>query len=253
MSVTHALNILWSFSADQPAWGVNELGRALGLSNSMVSRLLATLAERRLVEQDPGSGKFRLGPGVLELSGVMLSQLELRQVASLHLRRLAEATGETGNLAILDVDRAVLIDQVPSPDPVRYVGWIGEREPLHCSSPGKVFLAFTDTSLLDTVIASGLERQTASTITDPDQLRAEIEAIRKRGFAINTAEYVDSANGMAAPVWTYPNELAGSVSIAGPAYRLTRERMLELGPQLLETAGAISSALGATREVSIRK
>jgi DNA-binding IclR family transcriptional regulator len=253
LTVKHALSVLWAFGHDTPIWGVNELGRHLGLNKSMVSRLLATLEEGRLVEQDPETEKFRLGVGVLELAGVLLNQLDVRRAAAGPMRKLAEATRETVNLAILDGDRVVLIDQVPSPDPVRYVGWIGEREPLYCASPGKVFLAFGDPSLLRSVLAAGLDAHTETTITDPDALRRDLDATRRRGYATNMAEYVESANGVAAPIWRYPWLLTGAISVAGPAYRLSPERVAELGEQVRATAAEISLALGATsrrREVS---
>jgi DNA-binding IclR family transcriptional regulator len=248
LTVKHALSVLWAFSHETPSWGVNELGRHLGLNKSMVSRLLATLEERRLVEQDPETEKFRLGVGVLELAGVLLSQLDIRRAAARPMRKLAEATRETVNLAILDGDRVVLIDQVPSPDPVRYVGWIGEREPLYCASPGKVFLAFADPDLLQTVLAAGLDAHTETTITDPDALQRDLEETRRRGFAINMAEYVESANGVASPIWRYPRLLAGAVAIAGPAFRLSPERIVQLGDQVRATAIDISLALGALPE-----
>jgi DNA-binding IclR family transcriptional regulator len=245
LTVKHALSILWAFNHETPTWGVNELGRHLGLNKSMVSRLLATLEERRLVEQDPETEKFRLGVGVLELAGVLLSQLDLRRAAAGPMRELAAATRETVNLAILDGDRVVLIDQVPSPDPVRYVGWIGEREPLYCASPGKVFLAFGDPNLLQVVVAAGLDAHTATTITDPEALRHDLAETRRRGFAINLAEYVESANGIAAPIWRYPRVLSGTVSVAGPAYRLSPDRIAQLGRLVRATAAEISRALGA--------
>jgi DNA-binding IclR family transcriptional regulator len=245
LTVKHALSVLWAFSNETPSWGVNELGRHLDLNKSMVSRLLATLQERRLVEQDPDTEKYRLGAGILELAGFLLNQLDIRRAAAAPMRKLAEATRETVNLAILDGDRVVLIDQVPSPDPVRYVGWIGEREPLYCASPGKIFLAYGDAALLQSVLATGLTRHTDTTITDPTALHHDLDLTRTRGYAINNAEYVESANGVASPIWRYPRVLTGAVSVAGPAYRLSGERMDELGEQVRATAAEISLALGA--------
>jgi DNA-binding IclR family transcriptional regulator len=248
LTVKHALNVLWAFSHETPSWGVNELGRHLGLNKSMVSRLLATLEERRLVEQDAETERFRLGVGVLELAGVLLNQLDVRRAAAGPMRQLAAATRETVNLAILDGDRVVLIDQIPSPDPVRYVGWIGEREPLYCASPGKVFLAYGDPGLVRSVLAAGLAAHTETTITDPAALQHDLDETRRRGYAVNMAEYVESANGVAAPIWRYPRLLTGAVAVAGPAYRLSPERVAQLGEQVRATASEISCGLGALAE-----
>src|ERR1700730_18331213 len=159
-TVKYALDVLWAFTTNSPTWGVNELGRHLGLHKSTVSRLLATMEERRLVQKDPLTDRYRLGLGILELAGVALGQMDLRQVAAPLLRQLSIATRETVSLAILDGTQVVLIEHLPSPEPIKYLGGIGHRTPAYCSSGGKAMLAFSPPSIVELVIASGLERYT---------------------------------------------------------------------------------------------
>src|SRR5712691_5552283 len=98
-SVQHALEVLWAFNTTTPVWGVNELARHLGLHKSTVSRLLATLERKQVVHREPGSERYRLGVGVLELAGTLLDQLDIDEVARPHMVALAAASRETVNLA----------------------------------------------------------------------------------------------------------------------------------------------------------
>ena len=244
-SVKHALTLLWAFRPETPSWGTNELGRYLGLNKSTVSRLLATLEERRLVRRDPATGRYGLGIGVVELAGVLLSQLDLRAVADPYLRRLAAETRETVNLAIWDRHQVVVIEHLSSPEPVTYVGWIGDREPAHCTSPGKALLAFSPPDVVRAVIDAGLAAYSPRTIVEPELLLAHLAEVRRRGYAINEGENHEGLNGVAAPIWRYPRELAGAVSVAGPAYRLPHSRLEQLGDLVKRTSAEICRQLGA--------
>ncbi len=244
-TVKYALDVLWAFSADPPTWGVNELGRHLGLHKSTVSRLLATMEERRLVQKDPVTDKYRLGLGILELAGVALGQMDLRQVAAPLLRQLAIATRETVSLAILDGTQVMLIEHLPSPEPIKYLGGIGHRTPAHCSSGGKAILAFSAPAVVELVIASGLERYTPATLTTRAAFLQDLQRTRRRGYSINNGEYTDSLAAAAAPIWDNATKLVGAVAVAGPAYRLAGPALRHSAEAARATAAGISRQLGA--------
>ena len=213
-----------------------------------MSRLLQTLAELGLVSQDETSGKYRLGMGLAELAGVALAGLDIRDVAQPHLRRLNVATRETINLAVWDGDEAVIIDHVAGLEPIKALGWIGRRHPGHCTSVGKVLLAFLDSSASATLPSWSLAAYTQRTITDRDRLTAELAEIRRRGFGLNCGEFQEGLNAVAAPIWDHRGEGRAALGLAGPAYRLTDQRLLELSGQVLSTATAISRDLGGRAE-----
>lgn len=245
-AVQNALDVLGAFTPEAPSWGVNELARHLGLHKSTVSRLLATLEERRMVKQDPQTERYRLGIGLIELAGVLLDDLDLRRVAAPYLRELSAQTRETINLAIWDGPDVVLVEHLPSPEPVKYLGWVGHREPLHATSPGKAMLAFADEATVGQVLANGLSRYTASTLIDEAALRRELAGIRARGYAVNAGEFREALNGVAAPIWRFPRELAGAVAVAGPAFRLDAERLDRFGLLVRRVAAEISRQLGTS-------
>jgi DNA-binding IclR family transcriptional regulator len=244
-TVKSALDVLWAFTADTPTWGVNELGRHLGLHKSTVSRLLATMEERRLVQKDPITDRYRLGLGMLELAGVALGQMDLRQVAAPLLRQLSIATRETVSLAILDGTQVVLIEHLPSPEPIKYLGGIGHRTPAYCSSGGKAILAFSPPAVVELVIASGLAPYTPSTLTTREAFLADLRRTRRRGYSINNGEYTDSLAATAAPIWDNAANVVAAVAVAGPAYRLAGTALRRSSEAVRETAAAISRQLGA--------
>jgi DNA-binding IclR family transcriptional regulator len=244
-SVRHAVGVLRAFSPAEPVLGVNEISRRVRLDRSTVSRLLRTMEELGLISRVEPGGRYRLGMGLAELAGVALAGLDIRDVAQPHLRRLSAATRETINLAIWDRDRAVIIEHVAGLEPIKALGWVGRHHPGHCTSVGKVFLAFLDRSAREAVLARPLAAYTRQTITDPDRLRAELDEIRRRGFGINRAELQEGLNAVAAPVRDHRGQVAAALGLAGPAYRLTEERLLELSEQVVAAAAAISRDLGA--------
>ena len=139
-SLDRALEILDLLAA---GWelGVTELSRRLEVHKSTAFRLCATLLERGMVEQNPATEKYRLGYGLVRLAGAVRAELDLSRAARPVLQSLAERSGETVNLAVLQGDEVINIDQITAPHLVVTVNWIGKQTPLHCTSNGKVLLA----------------------------------------------------------------------------------------------------------------
>ncbi len=244
-AVRHAVAVLRVFSPAEPLLGVNEIARRIGLDRSTVSRLVQTLAELGLVAADERTGRYRLGLRLAELAGVALAGVDVREVAVPHLRRLNLVTRETINFAIWDDDSAVIVEHLPGLNPIKALGWVGRRHPGHCTSVGKVFLAFLDERARATVLSRSLAAYTQHTLTDLSQLMDHLDDVRRRGFAVNRGEFQDGLNGVAAPVWDHRGVIRAALGVAGPAYRLTDARIDELSQQVVDAAAAISRELGA--------
>jgi len=140
-SLDRALEIL-KLLGSEPEMRVTDLARQLEVHKSTVFRLLSTLQEHGLVEQNPSTEKYRLGYGLVRLAGSVVSELDLARVARPVLEELALRSGETVNLAILQGSQVVNIDQIAAPNLVVNVNWVGKQTPLHATSNGKVLLAF---------------------------------------------------------------------------------------------------------------
>src|SRR5213593_2799218 len=156
-SVTRALHAL-ELIGEAGELGVTELGRRLEVHKATASRLASTLADRGLIERDPLSDKYRLGFGLIRLAGAAMAGLDLVSTARPILEDLADRTRETVNLGVLSGDGVVYIDQITGTRSIVAVSWVGRRTPLHCTSNGKVLLAWLDDEERDRVLSRPLER-----------------------------------------------------------------------------------------------
>jgi DNA-binding IclR family transcriptional regulator len=233
-SADRALAILATFSPDRPALRVSELARELGLHKSTVSRLLAILQARGLVRRE--GDHFEPGPELARLGALAVSSLPLVEAARKPLEELAELTGETVNLAIRRGDEAVNVLQVQTAHFVGMTDWTGRGAPLHATANGKVLLAFGEDRL-----PNELPALTDKTIVDRNELRAEVERVRERGYAAAVEELEIGLVAVAAPVLDSFGACAGAVSVSGPAYRLEPESVAE---PCLAAAAEISRKLG---------
>ncbi|MEV0585993.1 IclR family transcriptional regulator [Nonomuraea sp. NPDC050310] len=238
-SVDRAIAIL-EILAREGATRVTDLAAELDVHKSTAFRLLAALEQGGLVEQSGERGRYRLGFGVVRLAGAASAQLDLSRESREVCRRLAEAVGETVNLAVPQDGHAVNISQVRGPAAISGHNWVGQRTPAHATSSGKVLLAFGALPL-----APVLERYTAATVTDPDALG--LDEIRRRGWAATVEELEVGLNAVAAPVRGADGSVVAAVSASGPSYRLTTERLAEVAAALVEGAGEISQRIGYYR------
>ncbi len=243
-SVGRALTILQILADHGGELGVTDLGRRLGVHKATASRLVATLAEHGLVERNPLTDKYRLGFGVVRLAAAKVARIDLVQQARPVLEQLAERTGETVNLAILDEEWAVNIDQVTGARAVVSVSWVGKRTPLHATSSGKVLLAHAPAEVRDRVLAGSLPRLTRRTIVDPVVLRRQLADVIAQGYAFTVEELEVGLNAVAAPVRRAGGEVVAAISVSGPAYRVTPARIPMLGQVVRLAAGEISRRMG---------
>ncbi len=225
---------------------LTDLAKGLGLSKSTVLRLLAPLREVRLVDQDAESGRYRLGPQNAFLGQVYLERLDFREAAAPYLHELVESVGETVHLVVFDPPEIVYIDKVESPQPVRMHSRIGSRQPAYCTAVGKAFLAHSSDAVVEQVIARGMPPRTPATITTAERLHAELTAVRERGYAIDDVENEEEIRCVAAPVFDHSGAVATAISVSGPASRVTRGRVAEIGELLLASTKTLSGRLGGT-------
>jgi DNA-binding IclR family transcriptional regulator len=246
-SVRRAASLLRAFGSGATELGVSELGRRLNLHKSTVSRLLATLESEGLLERAPGTEKYRLGPEFARLAGRADHFGDVREVARPFLVELAEVTRETANLAVLDGDEVNNVDQVSGPHLVRVGNWVGRRTPLHCAANGKALLAFLPKADLERLIAGPLAAFTPLTVTRPSALRASLARVRQLGYATALGEIEEGLNAVAAPIWDAEGAVAAAISVSGPAYRVTAERVPELGQITRQFAQLVSQRMGSSQ------
>lgn len=244
-TLNKAISLLDCFSIDQPELGVREAARMVNLSSSTTGRLLATMKELGILNQNPISHLYSLGGKVLAWAGVYSATLDVRNQALPALEELHHTTRETISLYVLEGNDRVCVERIESPRTVRIVARIGRRLPLYAGSAGKVFLAFLPAVRRDEILSSTtLTPLTPKTIIDPAALREELEKIKKQGYAISFGEWLLDASGVAAPIFGQNGEVIAALTISGPTQRFTDEIVTEYSKEVTRVAAQISRYMG---------
>ncbi len=246
-SVQRVVKLLKAFSAMQTGLTLTELSRASELPESTVYRLLATLQEEGFVERCvDGNGRYRLGLELFRLGSAAVNGRGLGREIMPHVEALADETGETVNLGVLHGFNVLYVHKIESQKPLRASLTVGSASvPAHCSANGKVLLAHLPDDRLERLLgAFPLERRGPNSITDRYELRRELARIRDRGYAVDNLEFADDIRAVAVPVWDHRAEVVAALAVAGPATRLSPERVHDLASRVIDAAGGISAQLG---------
>jgi DNA-binding IclR family transcriptional regulator len=245
-SVERALSILSCFSDSEPQLRVAELARRLGLAQSTVSRMIATMERMGYVERDPVSGLIGPGLELVTLAGVALNQLDVQRQAQAELSAVAIDLGLAANLAILRDDRIFYLSTAEGPKAPKLYTMIGKRNPVHCTAMGKVLVAHLPEEerqeLLERISYPAF---TPNTITSADAMREAVEQIRNQGYGEEREELAFGRACLAAPIRSASGDVIASGSISGPLSALALEqRHGELVSRLIEMTDRISRKLG---------
>jgi len=215
-SVDRALAVLESLARAEGPVGVAELAVETGLPPGTTHRLLQALQQRGYVRHET-SRKYSLGTAGLRLGDA--AQRSLARSARPYLAQLVELSGETANLAVLEGDDVVYVAQVSSPHTLRMFAEVGRHVPPHSTAVGKVLLAHLSRDRTIGVLRrTGLPQRTPSTITDLDELVAELDVVRERGWATDEEEQEAGVRCVAVPVGS-DDRVVAAMSVSGPAER----------------------------------
>jgi len=242
-SVTNALRIMNSFTVEKPNKGVSELADELGISKSAVSRLLSTLASEGYVIKEPTTQKYSLGLQILKLNNVVSSQLEINHAAYPIIEELSKSTGEAVLISVLE-DDIVYIEQIECRHQELILPLVGHRSPVHCTSAGKLLLAYYETERFQQVVNKGLTAYTAKTITDKEVLRKELAEIRKSQYCCCESEYLEGYICFSAPIRNYMNVVVAAITIMGSVQRIKEHTHQNLKNKLIKAGREISRELG---------
>jgi IclR family transcriptional regulator, KDG regulon repressor len=246
-TVQNAARLLKAFLSRDELLGPSELGRRLGLGKSTVHRLLTTLTAEGLLEQDPRTGGYRLGIVMFELGEAVRVHMDLHAAAGPVLGMLREETRETAQVGVLDRGEVVYVDRLESSHTLRLFTETGRRVPAHCSSSGKVLLAFLpERARADLLDGRPLPALTPDTITDLAALTAELAKVRARGWAEAVNEREIGVASIAAPVRDHRGDVVAAISIGAPIIRLGAVQRRRLARPVMEAGDAVSRRLGWT-------
>ncbi|MGA8363560.1 MAG: IclR family transcriptional regulator [Solirubrobacteraceae bacterium] len=252
-SLERGLAILGCFTSEHPVMGIADIADELGMSRSTTHRYVTTLLALGYLEQGR-SRKYRLGLRVTDLGMSALNATGLRENVHPFLEELRERTGYTIGLAVLDGTEILYVDRARSwrrAERETDLGlYPGSRMPAYSTAMGKVLLAYLpDVVQRDLIAQLKLERNSPSTITSKQALRAELERIVEDGYAVNDQELRPSLQAIAVPVRDESREVVAAVGIAASPEAISLAELTDaLGPHLISTAARISSRLGYRRD-----
>jgi IclR family transcriptional regulator, acetate operon repressor len=242
LAVDRSAQLLLGVLASEHPVSVTELARRTGLPKSTSSRLLRVLVRRGLVGQDGPRGLIHAGPALLTYARRGLYERTIVELAQRSLDALAQASGETVNLA---VPGAAGVEHLAQVDGRHFLGtghWIGRRVDFHASAVGKVFLAHGAAELPDGPLAA----PAPAAVTDRAALAAQLREARTRGYALAIDELEDGLAAVAAPVHGGGGDVVAALAISGPTLRMGPEEIARLVPVLKLEARRLSRRLGHT-------
>jgi len=233
--------------------GITELSKRLTLPKSTVFHIVHTLHNYRWLERLDDSKKYVLGLRLFELGNLVQANSRLRQIALSHLEKLRKETNETVYLVVYDQGEIVYLECLESQLRLRARPVYGIRVPLHCTSLGKAIMAFLpDDEVQNIIREKGLVGFTEKTITKKEMLEKELKEIRKTGYAIDWGEHEEGVRCIGTPIYNYLGKVFAAVSISGPDFRFTKEKIKEFVPLVIRTAQEISYKVGYLESAKIK-
>ena len=239
----NALEILKNFTYAQPAWGVRELAKKLNMSHSIVYRVLATFEEHGFLRQNEETQKYELGIKFWEYGQIAKSKLNVIDLILPSMETLASETGESIFLTWIDGLEGICLEIAESSQKVKFAVTIGSRTPLYAGASNKVIMAYLPPEKQEVIITQGLQEITTQTIINPDELRRNLEEIRRLGWCFSIGEYSEEVIGLAVPLFTGKGQIVGSLTVAAPEYRFPESKVKGVTERLLIKAREVQSHL----------
>lgn len=241
--VGKALSLLTGLGEYPHGAMASELARQSGFPLSTAHRLLGALVRERYAKYDPTTRRYTLGLRVFQLAQNVSHAYGFTGMARPILEQVSLATREATLLAVLDDEIMLYVYSIEGPQQVRVVGDPGKHGPLHCTSLGKVLVAFAPEDVREHLLGSlTLDRYGPNSITDRGKFRNEIARVRSLGYAVADEEHEAGIRAISVPVFGERDAVAG-LSTAAPAYRMSVDQLIEHVPTLNEAAKSLAAVM----------
>jgi DNA-binding IclR family transcriptional regulator len=222
----------------------SEIAKQSGLPVSTVHRFLVNLEAGGFLAKDD-QNNYHLGVACVSLGQAAREQLDIRKISLPHLETLNHSTRETVHLTVRHNLTAVYIEKLDSPEPLRIHSRIGASVPLYCTGVGKVMLAYLDEEDREKLVNKiEIRRLTENTVGSIQELQAQLARVKKDGYACDMEEHEAHIRCVAAPIWDHAGAVNASLSVTGPAVRMSTARLREIAPMVREAGLRISRELG---------
>ncbi|HET8791095.1 MAG TPA: IclR family transcriptional regulator [Modicisalibacter sp.] len=237
------LNVLTALVESEEPRALTSLSEQLGLTKSNTHRLLNTLIEQGFATQNGEKGLYRPTLRLWELGSRIVARLDVVSIAREQMPRLAEITGETVHLSMLEGEEVIYLDKIEGTHAVRSYTKVGARAPAWCVATGKILLAHRPPEEI-AALAPRLTAYTPHTLTNPERLAQELDRARREGVAFNLGEWREDVVGAAAPIHDASGRVVAAIGISGPSLRLTQALLEQYSGSIISVGRDISYMLG---------
>ena len=247
-SILRAFQVLDAFSFEKSRYRFSELEKKLGFNKTTLLRVLTSLVVAGVLEHDKQTKEYRLTYRLFRIGNIYREQMDLYDVALPFISKLSALTEETVHLAVLNNYQVLYIGKIESTQSISIRSHIGSSNPCYSTGVGKAILANLNNGEIEDFFRTvKLERFTPNTISDPDELRGHLKKIKDQGYCLDEGENEKEVRCVAAPVFNSEGKAIAGISISGPQFRMTREKIKkEFIPAVKDTAKNISIRLGFT-------
>lgn len=244
-AIQKAVRLLQTIAAADEPLHLADLAAKLEMPKPTVHRLLSQLEEVGVIRRDLAGKGYHAGPTWLRLSMDALVMRAKQPFIHDIMRKLVDQIQESCNLSVLQDQEVMYLERVECDWPLRMQLHAGSRVPLHATASGKIFLAHMDRKTRQRLLAGmALHKYTNNTITDPERMEKEFEAIRAKDISINQEEYHLGLIGVSVPVRRSDETVVATLSIHAPSFRMSVEKALSYVPQLKKSAIEVAHEMG---------
>lgn len=243
-----SLLILEAMASDENLeyFGIHDICKLTGLNQSTVYRILGQLVQHGYVDKQVSIKKYRIGIGSVIFASRLMKSNNLVSTARNDMLALNRQTTETVHLLSITGHEVIYLSKIDAHHSVGLLSAVGKRNPIHCTSGGKAIAAYLGEEWLTKYLTTtGLKQYTANTITTEAGFRAELDSIRKKGYALDRSEHHENVVCVGAPIFDYTGKAIASISVAAPSYRFSVEIAESIAQHVVESARNISRQLGA--------
>ncbi len=244
-NLDRALIILEFLASEPHGYGVSEIARRVELPKNSVFRIVSTLHAHGYLNRRDSDKTYRLSRKLLSLGYAAIDEHNLIEKSIQVMRELRDACDETTLIGTLIDNQGVVLEQVPSNQPVKVLIKIGHHFPLHTAAPGKAMLAFLPEDQCEAILDKmRLTKFNDRTITSKAKFREELAEVRELGYALDRGEELETLHCVAAPILDHRGHPVAGIWITGPASRLKTEDFERLGKIVMEHVHIISERFG---------
>lgn len=238
-SLTNALHILKSFSAEEVELTLDDFVERIGVSKSTACRLVQTMESEGFIIQNTRTNSYALGSSILSLSNTLLDQFSLKEMTP-YLKSLTHATGESSHIAVLQGNKVLYLKKEDSQYRVQLRSHIGRRNPAHCTASGLALLGNLEEEELQQLYKDGFEMATAHSISSMDHLAERLEQGKLQGYYTSDREMVENVLSIGAPIYHKNGQVIASISVAGPRNRM-RPQIKKVVDEVVRTSIELSN------------